>query len=180
MSICGPLFLFLFFLAGAFGGVETAFAQGRSWEMMDELDLEDTRREAPPELMPLERSEPATQAEPAPTSQKALVVLGMRKREVVREFGEPDSKKQEGQGSIERWVYGKSTIFFDSDVVSAWVDNGDLSVRSLVPKRKRRAFERDDEFALEGWKKVWKKEEEIKVDTREDVLNDLVSDEEAK
>ncbi|MCB0343512.1 MAG: hypothetical protein KDD66_00265 [Bdellovibrionales bacterium] len=159
-------------------GASAAQAQGRSWEMMDELDMAEEQHNPTirPEQEPAEMIDAAPAEQPGESKRSVAVAHGMRKRDVQRQFGDPDSKKRDQQASIERWYYGDSSIIFNDGVVSAWVDNGDLSVRSLVPKRKRRAFERDEEFALEGWKKIWKKEDNVKVDTREDVLNDLVSE----
>lgn len=144
---------------------------------MDELDL---AAQTPIGLTPVEAAPLSAEVLKEPQSSdkgRASLVLGMRKREVRQRYGDPDNRRSDKGGVIERWNYGRSVIVFEGEVVSAWIDSGDLEVRSLVPRRKRRAFERDEEFALEGWKNVWNKEEAVHVESAEEVLNDLVSEE---
>jgi len=141
----------------------SAWGQGVSWELMDELD-----QELPPIVAPAEESSlpPAESYQSSPMltndsgigggerNQIGLLRSGVTETELVEILGEPD-QIESGQGITKNWRYGASSVFLLDGKVSGWTDGGDLEQRVRFGLDFRPGKSRKIYFSY-NWLNAWK------------------------
>ena len=127
-----------------------------------------------PGILP-EEGPPEVQEERVAEEQTRVVLSsGMSTHQVRKRFGDPDQVEKKEGSSLTVWRYGKSVIMFQRRRVSVWIDNGELGLRELVPKRSKQEVSGDEVFRRRGWADAWRRKSQAS--EKQNVLDELLKD----
>lgn len=116
---------------------------------------------------------PANSEEEDKKKARVILASGMSSHQVRKRFGDADKEEHAKGSPLTLWRYGQSVIIFQNRRVSVWIDNGELGVRELVPKRSRQEVSGNEVFKRQGWKNVWRRREKTK-NIKDGVLEELL------